>query len=92
MAFQLVIDFATNLTRNRQNRLCVADPEARAEFKKYGLRSNVVKESGPGGGNPVVKLIGSRPALWRYIHDVYCKDDPESAAEYRAAIAPFPVQ
>ena len=44
-------------------------PALKAKCKKYGLTCKVVKEFGPGGGNPLVKIIGSKDNIIYFLKD-----------------------
>ena len=50
-------------------------PALKAKCKKYGLTCKVVKEFGPGGGNPLVKIIGSKDNIISFLKDGYADAD-----------------
>jgi hypothetical protein len=64
----VTVDMILEATRSAQGHLSVQGP-MRAELKSRGIRSKIVNEVGPGGGNPEVMLIGSRTALLRFLKD-----------------------
>jgi len=49
--------------------------EVRRATGRRGISARVVDPHGPGGGNPVVKLRGSRSALVGYLTEVYGDED-----------------
>lgn len=52
-------------------------PELKAKCKKHGLTCKVVKENGPGGGNPLVKIMGPKENIIAWLNDGYVNDEEE---------------
>ena len=50
-------------------------PELKAQCKKHGLTCKVVDEFGPGGGNPLVKIMGAKKNIVSFLKDDYADDD-----------------
>lgn len=68
--FYVNVDMVLNETelRSKQGHLSVQG-EMRDEFRRRSIASKVVSESGHGGGNPEVRLFGSRSALTKFLAD-----------------------
>jgi hypothetical protein len=79
--FHIDLDFVLEETRNKMNRVCVQG-ELRAELKKRAITSRVLQENGPAGGNPLVRLYGTRRALETYVREEYCKENGAEDAEF----------
>jgi hypothetical protein len=86
--FQVDLDMVLEDTRNAMNRTCVQGA-ARSELDRRGLNSKILQESGPAGGNALVRLSGSKVALETYIDEVYCGGDAEDAALFKERIVPY---
>jgi hypothetical protein len=49
-------------------------PELKAKCKHHKLACKVITMDGPGGGNPLVKIMGTRAAIERWLRDGYAGD------------------
>lgn len=62
----------------------ISDPDDKATFdvlSKLGLGLEVVDFDGPGGGNPLVKLHGTKANLTKYLNGYYLEGAGFSAKE-----------
>ena len=46
-----------------------------SSVEDYGLDWNMIEEHGPGGGNPVFELTGSKRSIRAWLLDNYCNED-----------------
>lgn len=87
----MVLDYPKEMKAST-GMLSVQGP-VRDTIRRYGLSSKVIQEQGPGGGNPVVRLHGSRLKLEQYLineHDdedrEYCSRIQRRRGEHRASV------
>ena len=52
-------------------------PNLKAVCKKYGLTFKVVEEFGPAGGNPLVKISGTKDKIINFLKDDYVQDEDD---------------
>lgn len=66
--FYVDVDLVAEKLRSTSGQLSVQG-EARRDLEARGLTSHVLEESGPGGGNPLVRVYGSRVSLMKFLND-----------------------
>jgi len=65
--FYVDVDMVVPCLRSAQGHLSIQEP-VRGELRAAGIvRTKVLQEHGPAGGNPVVRLYGSRNRLVAYL-------------------------
>jgi hypothetical protein len=52
-------------------------PDLKAACKKHGLTFKVVEEFGPAGGNPLVKVSGTKDKIINFLKDDYVQDEED---------------
>ena len=52
-------------------------PDLKAVCKKHGLTFKVVEEFGPAGGNPLVKVSGTKDKIINFLKDDYVQDEED---------------
>jgi hypothetical protein len=79
------VDMVLDCTRNKMGLLCIPDGPIRAKIFEYKLTSKVLEEFGPGGGNPLVRLFGSKANLEKYLREVYCENLDQVEANHHVS-------